>query len=257
VTFAGVSVVQSGVTILSDVSARVPHGSWTAVIGPNGAGKSTLLSALLGQQHYSGQIHIGGDGCGRPVRIGFVPQRLQVDRGSPLTVTELLSMGQQRLPLWLGVRPRQRRRCRDLLAAVRAESLAARDVAALSGGELQRVLLALALEQEPELLVLDEPAAGVDIGGEELICGLLESLRAAHGFTQLMVSHDLSMVAAHATHVICLNRHVIAAGAPGEVLTDDVLAATFGAHMRGMDSRRMTQGPCICSTAPCRESHRD
>lgn len=257
VTFRGVSVTQDGMPILVDIHASVPRGSWTAIVGPNGAGKSTLLLALLQQQPYSGQILIRSGRSGRPARVGFVPQRLQIDRGAPLTVIELLCMGQQRLPLWLGVRARQRRRAKDLLAAVHAEPLAERSLGALSGGELQRVLLALALEQEPDLLVLDEPAAGVDIGGEELICGLLENLRASHGFTQLMVSHDLSMVAAHATHLICLNRRVIAEGQPDATLSADVLAATFGAHMGLVDARQIPPGLRICTAPGCREACRD
>lgn len=101
----------------------------------------------------------------------------------------------------------------------------------MSGGELQRVLLALAIQQDPELLVLDEPSSGVDVGGEQLLCELLERLRAEIGFTQIMVTHDLSLVTAHATHVICLNRRVLGQGPIRHTLTSAVLAATFGIHL--------------------------
>jgi zinc transport system ATP-binding protein len=118
-----------------------------------------------------------------------------------------------------------------LLASVKAEPLAGRRLGALSGGELQRVLLALAIQQDPDILVLDEPSSGVDIAGESLLCELLDALRAERGFTQVMVTHDLSLVTAHATDVICLNRRVMGQGPTEATLTADVLAATFGIHL--------------------------
>lgn len=228
VIFSSVSVVLGGVPILDGVSASAPRGSCTAIVGPNGAGKTTMLLALLGHVPYEGRIEIA---CrtGQP-RLGYVPQRLDFDRGMPLTVTEFLVLENQRSPLLLGVRRERRRRAVELLEAVGAEPLANRRLGALSGGELQRVLLASALGQDPDLLVLDEPAAGVDFKGEHVFCELLENLRGRHGFTQLMVSHDLATVTHHATHVICLNRRVAAEGPPAEVLNDDNLAAVFGPH---------------------------
>ncbi len=178
VVFDQVSVTIGGVRILEKVNAAVPRGSATAVIGPNGAGKTTLLMALLGQIGFGGRIHIEPTG-GRASRIGYVPQRLDFDRGMPLTVLDLMVMGRQRRPLWIGLARRHRERALALLDAVKAEPLADRRLGALSGGELQRVLLALALEQDPDILILDEPSAGVDIGGENL---LLRTARdAPHG----------------------------------------------------------------------------
>lgn len=228
--FEHVEVRRSGLPILDGVDAVVPEKSCTVLVGPNGAGKTTLLLALLGEVSYRGHIRIHAGRGGAP-RIGYVPQRVSIDRGMPLTVTEFLAMGVQKRPLWLGVRPAVRRRAQELLDMVHAGHLANRRLGALSGGEMQRVLLALALQREPELLVLDEPSAGVDFEGEHLFCELLEELRAARGFTQLMVSHDLGMVAHHATHVICLKRHVLAEGTPEQVLTDATLTALFGLHM--------------------------
>jgi zinc transport system ATP-binding protein len=239
VLFEDVSVVLGGVPILDGVSAVAPKGSCTAIVGPNGAGKTTMLLALLGYLPYRGRIALDS-GNVKP-RIGYVPQRLDFDRGMPLTVLEFLVLGGQRRPLWLGMPKRRRRRALELLASVRAGELARRKLGALSGGELQRVLLALALGQDPDLLVLDEPAAGVDFQGEHVFCELLESLRARHGFTQLMVSHDLATVTHHATHVICLNRRVAAQGPPHEVLNDVNLAAIFGPH-RGYVTPQALQG---------------
>lgn len=250
VVFERVTVRRSGLSILDEASAVVPSGSCTVIVGPNGAGKTTLLLALLGEVPYRGNIRLGSggpDGKGPP-RIGYVPQRIALDRGMPLTVTEFLALGEQLRPLWLGVRRDVRRKARNLLEMVRAAHLADRRLGALSGGETQRVLLALALQRDPELLVLDEPSAGVDFEGEHLFCDLLEELRARRGFTQLMVSHDLGMVAHHATHVICLKRRVVVEGRPAEVLTPEILNALFGLHMgliHGADC------PPACRPANC------
>lgn len=250
VLFDDLSVAFGPIAVLEHIHARVPAGGWTAVIGPNGAGKTTLLMALLGQVSYAGAIRFGGDG--RVPRVGYVPQRMAVDRGMPIEVVEFLMMGMQRLPLWLGKRSGLKRKALDLLASVQAEGLAARRLGALSGGELQRVLLALALQHEPELLVLDEPAAGVDVQAEHLMCSLLHSLQERYGFTQIMVSHDLGTVLHHATHVIAINRTCIAEGPPQEVLVPETLGVLFGPH-KGVLDASMWQ-PCGRGPLCCREN---
>ena len=236
VLFEDVCVSRGGLRILEGVTAVVPSGGCTVIVGPNGAGKTTLLLALIGATPHTGRIFMRHRD-GRPLRLGYVPQRLTPDRGMPLTVTEFLVMGRQKRPLWLGLRRDLKEQALQRLASVRAEHLAERRVGELSGGELQRILLALALQQQPDLLVLDEPSAGVDVQGEHLFCELLEELRLTRGFTQLMVSHDLGMVVHHATHVICLNRRVVAEGAPCDVLNSETLTALFGLHMGLLDSQ--------------------
>lgn len=234
VTFDKVTVTLSGVTILDNVSAGVSRGGYAAIVGPNGAGKTTLLMALLGQTPYLGHIRVARED-GRPPRIGYVPQRLSFDRGLPITVMEFMVMGKQRLPLWFGQRRQWREQAMEWLRAVRADALAGRKLGALSGGETQRVLLALALSEDPDLLALDEPAAGVDFQGEHIFCELLESFREKRRFTQLMVSHDLATVTRHADWIICLNRKVAAEGPPKEVLTRETLTAVYGPHMGLVD----------------------
>jgi zinc transport system ATP-binding protein len=250
VQFTNVTVSLGGNTILENISASVPQGSCTAIVGPNGAGKTTMLLALLGECSYSGAIRISRAEAGGELRMGYVPQRLQFDRGMPLTVLEFMVMGWQRIPLWFGILREYRERARELLAAVKAEGLEKKKIGAISGGEMQRVLLALALGQDPELLVLDEPAAGVDFQGEHIFCELLDTLRSKQGFTQLMVSHDLASVTHHATHVICINRRLAAEGSPREVLTAETLTSIFGLHMGLVNSRALPNGKSSCF-APC------
>lgn len=251
VYFEGVTVNLGGVPILDRVTATVPQGGCTAIVGPNGAGKTTLLLALLGQIQHSGTIRIAPRADGAPPNIGYVPQRLAFDRGMPMTVVEFMVMGRQRLPLWFGSQALHEKRAKALLAQVRAEGIAHRQLGALSGGEMQRVLLALALQQNPDLLILDEPAAGVDFQGEQVFCELLDSLRLQHAFTQLIVSHDLPTVTHHSTYVICLNHKVMAAGPPQEVLTNETLTATFGLHMGLVASRAMPEAGPGCTASCC------
>ena len=253
VAFEEVRVTLGGVRILDGVTATVPAGGCTAIVGPNGSGKTTLLLALLGQIPCTGRIRLASRPDGTPPRIGYVPQRLAFDRGLPMTVLEFMVMGRQRLPLWFGGRRGHQERARALLATVRAEGIADRQLGALSGGEMQRVLLALALQQEPDLLILDEPAAGVDFQGEQIFCELLDSLQGRHAFTQLIVSHDLATVTHHSTYVICLNRKVVAAGPPRQVLTTETLTATFGLHMGLVASRAMPEAGPGCTGSCCTE----
>ncbi len=253
VVFEDVTVERGGVPIVTSVSAKVPSGRFTAIIGANGAGKTTLLLALLGRIDHSGRVRLTLPFPDRPPRIGYVPQRFEFDRGMPLTVREVLLMGRQRRPLFLGRDRRFHSEIADLLEAVGVAHLADRQFGALSVGEQQRVLLALSLQRKPDLLLLDEPAAGVDYRGEQLLCGLLDSLREKFGFTQIMVSHDLGIVTAHADHVICLNRRLIGEGPPHEILTPEVLEATFGVH-RGMPSLEgLPRGTRLESEVRCKE----
>ena len=222
------------VTILENVSATVPRGVCTAIVGPNGAGNTTLTRTILGELPHTGRIEFGfrdGTFSETPPRFGYVPQKLNFDRDMPLTVLEYLVSGLELRPVFFGISRKFREKAAAYLEEVECGKLIDRPLGALSGGELQRVLLVQALMQNPEILILDEPAAGIDFKGEQLLCELLEKFRRTLGFTQLMVSHDLSMVAAHAAHVICINRTVFAAGEPDQVLTPKVLHETFGLHV--------------------------
>jgi zinc transport system ATP-binding protein len=207
----------------------------TALVGLNGAGKSTLLRALNKEVTYSGEVrfHCGHDHTRpAPEHVGYVPQKLRVEDNLPLTVTDLFGLALQRWrPLFLGVSAGVRQRMTELLARVRLRpELVTAQVSKLSGGELQRVLLALALDPDPELLLLDEPAAGIDFKDQQPFYDLIRELNARTGVTVLLVSHDLSVVSRLADHVLCLeDGRIQCQGAPRDILTGEVLARTFGA----------------------------
>src|SRR5579859_1168117 len=193
--------------VLRGVSAALVRGQITALIGLNGSGKTTLLRAVLKEVPYGGQIEFC---CGHdhsrpmPVHIGYVPQRLQFDARMPLTVRDLMALALQTRPLFLGVSRHATATMQKLLAQVDAVALLDQPVEKLSGGELQRVLLALALHPEPELLLLDEPAAGIDFTYQEKFYELIAELNRKTGVTILLVSHEMDVVSRHAHHVLCM-----------------------------------------------------
>ena len=226
VCFEHVRVCRGGSSILENVCATAPAGGSTVLVGPNGAGKTTLLLSLIGELPFEGRILFSGKA--RLPRTAYVPQQLALDRSLPLRVDEFLVLNRQRRPLWLGLRPRAGAEAQRLLRLVRAEHLEHRRMGDLSGGELRRVLLAAALARDPELLVLDEPEAGVDVRGERMFWELLDAARRERGFTQIMVSHNLPLVAHYATHVVCINKTVCAAGVPRATLTSSTLMELFG-----------------------------
>lgn len=215
-----------GVEILSGVNASIRRGEITALIGPNGAGKTTLLLCVLDMIPYRGEIRING-GKDRPA-IGYVPQQLDFDRGMPATVMDFLCLPRQRRPVWVSHRSDQKRRARETLEQVDAGHLENRGLGNLSGGEMQRVLLALALMEDPEIIMLDEPASAVDRTGEELFMNLIRDLHRDRDLTFLMVSHDLSMVTRLADQVICLNRVILSEGKTADVINEKNLSACFG-----------------------------
>ena len=203
--------------LLSDVSLSVARGSLHVLVGPNGAGKSTLVSAVLGQVAFEGHIAINWSGSGA---IGFVPQTFAVDPTLPVTVLDFLALTRQRRPVCLGVSAATRRRVAALLDLVGLPGLEPRPLAVLSGGELRRVLLAHALDPEPELLLLDEPTAGLDEAAVRMLDETLQALKRTGRTTIMMVSHDLEQVRRRADWVTVLDRRVIAEGPAAEILVE-------------------------------------
>ncbi|MBX9625278.1 MAG: metal ABC transporter ATP-binding protein [Gemmataceae bacterium] len=224
-----------GSPILRGVSADLARGKVTALIGLNGSGKTTLLRALVREYPYRGTVRFF---CGHdhsrptPEHIGYVPQRLILDARLPLTVKDLLALALSHRPLFLGVSRTTRAKIVGLLERVGMAGHLDNPVEGLSGGQLQRVLLALALEPRPELLLLDEPAAGIDFKDQQKFYDLIADLNRTSGVTVLLVSHELTMVSRHADHVLCLrDGRIQCEGPPREVLTPGNLAQTFGTDM--------------------------
>jgi len=224
------SVRKGSVEILSGVNADIKCGRITALIGPNGAGKTTLLQAILGQTRYTGEIRFcrhKDHGGGSP-RIGYIPQNFAFDRETPLTVLDFFAISIQKRPVFLGISNRVRGEALESLERVKATHLADRRLGKLSGGELQRVLFALALRDSPDILLLDEPVSGVDLAGGERFSRFLSQIHSDTAFSLLLVTHDLSLTAQHADEVICLNHRVIFQGKTAEALTPENLAQVFG-----------------------------
>ena len=219
--------------LLDNINASIHCGHTTAIIGPNGAGKSTLLSAIMGLIPYEGRIDFcqSTEHCIGMPRIGFVPQRTDFDRGMPITVLDYLCLSHQKRPLWLGIKKEVKNRSLKSLDRVAAHHLAERPLGKLSGGELQRVMLALSLMIEPDILLLDEPVSGIDMAGGELFCDLIDDLHKEKRFTLVLVSHDLSVVTSHADHVLCLNKKVQCQGKTVDVLTKETISSVFGVHV--------------------------
>lgn len=234
VTIEDLCVTLGGNPILQGVNASLAHGSITALIGLNGAGKSTLLRALVHEVPYSGRIafHCGHDHSRpSPEHVGYVPQKLRIEANLPLTVYDLIALALQRRPLFLGATRRVRRRMTHMLERVNALALMHKPVEKLSGGELQRVLLALAMEPQPELLLLDEPAAGIDFKEGEKFYDLIANLNRETGATILLVSHDTNVVDRMAHHVLCLKDGRIACqGPPREIINENMLEQIFGSR---------------------------
>ncbi|MGI9286417.1 MAG: zinc ABC transporter ATP-binding protein ZnuC [Pseudomonadales bacterium] len=210
-----VSIALSGREIVRDVSFNVAAGQIVTLIGPNGAGKTTLVRAVLGLCDIRcGDIHT------RPgLRVGYMPQRLHINAHMPLPVLQFLQ---------LGGAPRE-----QVLTSLRETGIERLQAAAMqdvSGGELQRILLARALLRDPQLLVLDEPVQGVDLGGQTELYDLITKVRNEHGCGVLMVSHDLQLVMATTDTVICLNHHVCCHGHPDHVSNDPAFIELFGAQ---------------------------
>lgn len=219
-------------TILDHVSLHVHCGQLVALIGPNGAGKSTFLKAVLGQRDYDGVIVFSVPGQRHPkARIGYVPQSPTFDPGDPVTVADLFACCMSKRPAFLGLSRSMRELVLECLERVHGEDLIDKRVGSLSGGELQRVLLALALEPMPNILILDEPLSGVDVEGMETLMDMLDELRKTYDLSVLMTTHDFSMLPRYANHVVLLDRQILCQGSPEEVLQSDAFRTAF--HMKG------------------------
>jgi len=218
--------------ILKDVNLHVHCGEMVALIGPNGAGKSTFLKAILGQREYSGVIAFSEPGQrSKKPRIGYVPQSPNFDPSDPVSVADLFACCMSRRPAFLGLGKPMRELVLECLDRVHGKDLIDKRVGTLSGGELQRVLLALALEPMPNILILDEPLSGVDIEGMENLMDMLDEIRQNYDLSILMTTHDFSMLPRYADQVVLIDHGIKIQGAPTEVLESDAFHTAF--HLKG------------------------
>lgn len=222
-----------GHRVVDDISFEVPDGSTTAIIGPNGAGKSVLLKSILRLiPKVSGSVKIFGTPHEEYAEvaplISYIPQRLAFQDHFPLTVEGLFAV---KSPRPLGMAPSERQRMQELLELVGMSQHLHRRIAELSGGQMQRVMIAYSLVDYPKILFLDEPSAGIDAQGQETVYSLLKRIQKEEQITMVLVSHELEVIMQYADQVLCLNHRLLCAGVPGRVLTSELLEEMYGTQV--------------------------
>jgi len=234
----GVTVRYAETVAVRDVSMTAAPGEWLGVIGANGAGKSSLLRAAAHLVPFTGTVAVDGVSLGglsrrrRAQLVAYVPQQPELPAG--MSVLDYTLLGRTPHIAYFGVESAaDRRQCRDLLDQLRLADLADRHLATLSGGELQRVVLARALAQDAPVLLLDEPTSALDLGRRVDALELVDELRRSRGLTVVSAMHDLTLAAQFADRLVLVSAGgVVAAGSPAEVLREDLLSTCFGARVR-------------------------
>ena len=225
ITVSDLGLAYSGQPLFSHVDLQFTKGNCYGIIGANGAGKSTFLKAILGQREYEGVIAFSEPGQrSKKPRIGYVPQSPAFDPSDPVSVSDLFACCMSRRPAFLGLGKAMKDTVAECLSRVHGEELVNKRVGTLSGGELQRVLLALALEPIPNILILDEPLSGVDVEGMETLMDMLDEIRKNYDLSILMTTHDFSLLPRYADHGVLIQ------GDPQTVLDSEEFHRTF--HMR-------------------------
>lgn len=216
--------------IIEHVNLHIHCGRLTVIIGRNGAGKSTLIKAILGEIRHSGTVEFRDmrDRSIQDLRIGYVPQHLNIEKNTPTSVYDMFASYISNVPVFLRKSRKLKRKIANSLALFQAQDLIDKQLCDLSGGELQRVLLSIACEPVPNLLLLDEPVSGIDRNGMELFYHNLAMLKKNYDLAMVLVSHDLDFVAKYADNVILLDRTVIKEGTPEQVFTSAAFKEIFG-----------------------------
>lgn len=235
----GVSVGEQ--LILHDVNLHIHCGELAAIIGKNGAGKSTLIRAILGDIPHTGTIEYKDrkNDNFENLKIGFVPQSLNLERKTPVSVYDMLAAFQTKSPVFLMKRRRIMEKIRETLAIFKAEDLMDKQVCNLSGGELQRVLLSMAVMDEPNLLLLDEPVSGIDQNGMDLFYETVDTLKNHYDLAVILISHDLDYVARYADQVVLLDKTVVKQGSVRQVYESSEFERVFGSFdLNALPSKR-------------------
>ena len=225
-----ISVNIGGQEILKNVSIHVHCGQLTVIIGRNGAGKSTLLKAILGEVEHTGNIVFTDmkDNKTKKIKIGFVPQKINVERHMPTTVYDLFASCISDIPVFLRKDKKLYKEIKEQLGLFGAEELIDKSIGELSGGELQRVLLAMATKPIPNLLILDEPVSGIDENGTREFYKILQDLKSKYDMSIILVSHDFELTKQYADKVILLDIEVIKEGTPEKVFNSLEFKCRFG-----------------------------
>ena len=219
-----VSVYYGDFEAVKNIGFKLGEGEILAVIGPNGSGKSTLLKAILGLVEHTGKVKLFGKNIQEVLnRIGYVPQRFSFDETFPITVSEFLELSQ--------FDNKNHTRRKQVLKEVEMQRFDDKLLGELSGGQLQRVLIARALLNDPEIIFLDEATAGVDMEGEKNFYEIIRHLNEEHGLTIVLISHEINMVYKFATQVVCLNKDLICFGETKEAITQQVMKKLYGENM--------------------------
>lgn len=226
-TISDLNIYYGNLAAVKNASFTFACGDITALIGPNGGGKSSILKAILGLNPSQGSIDFHRPGGAKP-RIGYVPQRTDILSDSPLSVCDLLLVRQGYRPAWFHVPHKQKSAMRDLLAIVNAADLLDRRISELSGGELQRVLLASSLSPLPDILLLDEPVSAFDVKGIELFYEIICSLRHRYHMSILVVTHDINAIIPHTDSMVLVNNTVLTQGRPADVVTHESFQQLMG-----------------------------
>lgn len=224
------SVTKGKLEILKDINLHFHCGDLTAIIGPNGAGKTTLLKAILGEIEHTGTLkflNLEGHNNETPI-IGYVPQHLNFELSTPMSVMDLFAACISKRPVWLGHSKGMIKKMTKTLEKVNMSYAVNRKIGALSGGELQRVLLALALDPVPNILLLDEPVSGIDQAGTEMFYQLISQLRKDYDMAIVLVSHDLQLLSKYADQVILLKQTIQCEGSPEYVFSHEKTKEIMG-----------------------------
>ena len=225
-----ISVNISGQEILKNVSIHVHCGQLTVIIGRNGAGKSTLLKAILGEVEHSGNIVFTDmkDNRTKKIKIGYVPQKINVERHMPTTVYDLFASCISDIPVFLKKDKKLYKEIKEQLNIFGADELIDKSIGELSGGELQRVLIAIATKPIPNLLILDEPVSGIYENGTRSFYKILQELKNKYDMSIILVSHDFELTKQYADKVILLDKEVIKEGTPEQVFESLEFKCKFG-----------------------------
>lgn len=222
-------VTISNQVILEDINLHIHCGTLTAVIGKNGAGKSTLIRAILDDIPHDGEIEFKDteNGQMQKLRIGYVPQNLNIEKYTPVSVYDMIASYQSNIPVFLWKNKKLYQAIKDSLKVFEADYLIDKQVCNLSGGELQRVMLSMAVMDEPNLLLLDEPVSGIDQNGMELFYKRIDYLKEHFDLAVILISHDLDYVRKYADKVVLLDSKILVQGTPKEVYSSKEFHKTF------------------------------